>query len=275
MLSPRVLRPDGEASRAEMPDYSICTLVTDPAQYAELRASFFARGFKPPATEYLFIDNSRGQEACAYHGGNALLAVARGRHVILCHQDVRLLAEGRERLDACLAELDARDPGWAVAGNAGGIRPGALAIRISDPHGSDQRRGALPCRVASLDENFLIVRRDTRVGFSRDLSGFHFYGADLCLAADLMGYSCYVVDFHLRHLSPGRKGAEFYACEAAFCTKWARALRPRWVQTTCSLVRVSGIASDRLAGSLARPVLERVLRRVSRLRPQAAAGLQG
>ena len=138
-----------------------------------------------------------------------MLAAARGRFVILCHQDVRLLGEGRVALDARLADLDARDPTWAVAGNAGGIRPGALALRISDPHGADQRRGLLPCRVASLDENFLIVRREARIGFSRDLSGFHFYGADVCLAADVMGHSCYVVDFHLQHLSPGRKGAEF------------------------------------------------------------------
>jgi hypothetical protein len=271
MLSPRIQSPDGEPQGAEAPRYSICTLVTDFDQYEQLRASFRGGGFDAPSTEYLFIDNSRGQEACAYSGGNALLAVARGRTVILCHQDVRLIRDGRSALDDRLADLDRRDPAWAVAGNAGGIRPGALALRISDPHGADQHRGALPCRVTSLDENLLIVRRDARIGFSRDLSGFHFYGADLCLAADIMGHSCYVIDFHLQHLSPGRKGADFSACEAAFCAKWGRALRPRWVQTTCRLVRVSGIAADRLAASLARPALKFLLRRAARLSRRAAA----
>lgn len=271
MLSPRIRSPEGEPPSAEPPRYSICTLVTDPVQYDQLRASFRAGGFDAPSTEYLFIDNSHGQQACAYSGGNELLAAARGRYVILCHQDVRLIRDGRRALDGCLADLERRDPTWAVAGNAGGVRPGALAIRISDPHGADQRRGVLPCRVASLDENFLIVRRDARIGFSRDLTGFHFYGADLCLAADIMGHNCYVIDFHLQHLSPGRKRVDFYACEAAFCAKWGRALRARWMQTTCSLVRVSGFPADRLAASLARPALKFLLRRAARLSSRRAA----
>jgi hypothetical protein len=274
MLSPRIHRiADAPPGEEPAPRYSVCTLVTDPAQYEPLQASFRASGFDGASTEYLFIDNGQGQEACAYAGGNALLAAARGRYVILCHQDVRLIRDGRSALDACLADLDARDPAWAVAGNAGGIRPGALAIRISDPHGRDQRRGALPCRVASLDENFLLVRRAARIGFSRDLSGFHFYGADLCLAADVMGYSCYVIDFHLRHLSPGRKAADFYASEAAFRRKWGRALRARWVQTTCSLVRVSGLAADRAVGRLAQPLIETLSRRAARLLAPWAAAL--
>jgi hypothetical protein len=127
--------------------------------------------------------------------------------------------------------------------------------------------------VTTLDENFLVVRRAARIGFSRDLSGFHFYGADLCLAADVMGYTSYVIDFHLRHLSPGRKCGDFYAAEAAFCAKWGRALRARWLQTTCSLVRVSGIAVDRFTGQLARPVLAALLRRLAVLRLRPATRL--
>lgn len=275
MLRPSVRRPADEPGIEAQHRYSICTLVTDHAQYDELRASFRAGGFDAPSTEYLFIDNSGRQEACAYRGGNELLAAARGGYVVLCHQDVRLMGEGRGALDSCLADLDARDPAWAVAGNAGGIRPGALAIRITDPHGTNQRRGHLPCRVASLDENFLVVRRSARVGFSRDLSGFHFYGADLCLAADVMGYSSYVIDFHLRHLSPGKKTADFYAAEAAFRAKWGRALRARWLQTTCRLVRVSGMAVDRLAGRLAQPAIAALLRRVGPLWQRPAIDCRG
>ena len=133
-------------------------------------------------------------------------------------------------------------------GNAGGVSPGSLALRITDPHGADQHVGQLPARVMSLDENFIVVRRDARVGFSVDLSGFHFYGADICLNADVMGHSAYVVDFHLLHLSAGTKNLAFDDMEARFRAKWSRALAPRWMQTTCSLLRLSGDTLGRITG---------------------------
>ena len=214
--------------------------MTSRAEYAQMLASFRAGGFDAPETEYLFIDNSQSNGFTAYDGLNRLLEVARGDFIVLCHQDLRLLDDGRAALDARLAELDARDQDWAVAGNAGGTGMGRLSMRISDPHGDDRKIGALPERVMSLDENFIVLKRSARLGFSRDLAGFHFYGADICLAADLMGYTAYVIDFHLRHLSDGRISPTFYAARQAFRAKWSRALRPRWMQTTCGLMRLSG-----------------------------------
>jgi hypothetical protein len=234
--------------------FTIGTLVTDPAQYAEMRRSFDAGGFGSDDCEFLMIDNTCARQTSAYAGLNQVLHGARGRFVILCHQDVRLITDNRMTLEARLGDLEMRDPDWAVAGNAGGIAPGRLALRISDPHGSNRAIGTLPARVASLDENFLVVRRSARIGFSRDLDGFHFYGTDICLAADLAGWRSYVIDFHLRHLSPGRKSADFDAAEQAFVDKWGRALRPRWIQTTCSLVPISGEPVRRAIGrALARP----------------------
>jgi hypothetical protein len=220
--------------------FSICTLVTSRAEYAEMLTSFRAGGFAEPSSEFLFIDNSIRNAFTAYDGLNRLLEAARGEFIVLCHQDLRLIEDGAERLSSLLARLNARDPSWAVAGNAGGTGAGRLAMRISDPHGDDRRIGDLPERVMSLDENFLVLKRSARIGFSRDLSGFHFYGADICLAADILGYSAYVIDFHLRHLSDGRISPAFYAARAAFRAKWSRALRPRWMQTTCGLIRLSG-----------------------------------
>lgn len=243
------------AERAGGVAYSIGTLVNDMAQYQAMRASFADKGFGTDDCEYLIIDNSGPVQTSAYAGLNALLSAARGRYVILCHQDVRLIGDGRAELDRRLAELTARDAAWALAGNAGGIAPGDFALRISDPHGVNQHRGALPARVAALDENFMVVRGGSRIGFSRDLDGFHFYGADICLAAGMLGHSAYVIDFHLAHLSGGVTGASFHTSEAQFRAKWSGALRPRWLQTTCSLLHLSGNTLGRFAGRLAeRPV---------------------
>jgi hypothetical protein len=237
-------------SMTDAPTFTIGTLVNDVENYRQMRQSFIARGFLADECEYLAVDNTGSEQTSAYEGLTRILAAARGRYVVLCHQDVRLMAEGRRELERRLFELDARDPAWAVAGNAGGVAPGRLALRITDPHGADRRVGTLPARVVSLDENFIVVKRAACLGFSRDLAGFHLYGADICLVADVLGYSSYVIDFHLAHLSPGNKlSTAFQEAERAFHAKWSRALRPRFVQTTCALLGLSG---GRLAGRIGR-----------------------
>lgn len=274
-MTPDPLRPDapvplvypgGRSADAPRPLFSIATLVTDMAQYEAMRASFAAGGFTGASTEYLFVDNRGPEQTCAYRGLTAALHAARGEYVILCHQDVRLLADGQKDLLQRLSELDERDPAWALAGNAGGVAPGVLALCITDPHGAGQKTASLPTRVMSLDENFIVVRRAVRIGFSRDLSGFHFYGADICLNAGMAGHSAYVIDFHLAHLSGGNKGAAFYAMQEAFRAKWSRTLSARWIQTTCALVRLSGDPAGRIAGRLAERPYARIARRLARLR---------
>ncbi len=168
---------DPACARAALPTYTVATLVNDRTQYAAMCASFRAHGFDETCCEMI----AAFDPPSAYSALNELLSRAKGRFVILCHQDVRLIGDDRARLDQRLAELDALDSTWAVAGNAGGALPGKLAMRISDPHGEDRTLGTLPARVVSLDENFLVVKAASRVAFSRDLSGFHLYGADICL----------------------------------------------------------------------------------------------
>lgn len=267
-----VMRAESELPSGAQPRYTIATLVSDRAQYNAMRGSFRAGGFSGGDCEYLFIDNTAPLQTDAYRGLNALLNAARAPAVILCHQDVRLLSDGREVLDARLSSLDQIDASWAVAGNAGGVAPGQLALRISDPHGRDVRVGELPAKVATLDENFLVVRRDARIGFSNDLSGFHFYGADICLHAAQMGYSAYVIDFHLEHLSAGKKGTDFGAMEQAFQTKWDRALSARWLQTTCALMRLSGAPGANFISRIASKPVSKILRRLPSARGWSRAG---
>ncbi len=242
--------------------YTIATLVTKPEQYAEMVASFKAGGFDGEDCEYLYLNNTGGNALSAYAGLNRLLDEAEGAHVILCHQDVRLLDDGRAMLDQRLTALERKAPHWALAGNTGGIAPGKLALRISDPHGRDVHVGQLPEQAQSLDENFIVVRRSARVSFSRDLEGFHFYGTDICLQAELAGWSAHVIDFHLEHLSAGFKSPDFYVVERQLREKYARAFRSRWIQTTCWLLPISASPTLNLLGHAAARPLAKLARKL-------------
>jgi hypothetical protein len=108
------------------PLFSICTLVTRHAEYAAMLESFAARGFTPDKAEFLYLDNSKGHQWDAFQGIRRFLSLARGTYVILCHQDIRLLADDIETLYDRLAALDALDADWALAGNAGAMADGSL-----------------------------------------------------------------------------------------------------------------------------------------------------
>ena len=227
--------------REECICYSICTIVTRPDQYAEMIESYKSRGFDAPDCEFLYLDNSSGNAFDAYTGYNIFLNVARGQFIILCHQDVVLVDNGRASLDAALDELTKLDLNWAACGNAGGNRLGRVTIRITDPHGADKRIGHFPAKVRSLDENFVIIRRSANLALSGDLEGFHFYGTDICLIADVLGYSCYVIDFHLCHKGAGVLNEHFFSTRKHLIRKYQRAFRSRWVTTTCTTLFISGL----------------------------------
>lgn len=231
--------------------FSICTLMTRPDQYAAMLASYRAAGFGDDC-EYLCIDNSAGNVHDAFTGYNAFLVEAEGEYVILTHQDVELAFDDRAVLEERLRALTALDPDWGACGNSGGIALGRNAIRITDPHHGDVRMGPFPQAVGSLDENFIVARRAANLRLSRDMAGYHMYGSDLCVLAAIAGHRCYVIDFHLRHLSGGTMDASFHAAAAQFAAKYAHALRSRWIQSSATAVFLSGSAAlRRVAGSRA------------------------
>ncbi len=237
-MTPRVDRICGPAVGAGVA-FSFCTLMTKRQQYDEFRASMQAAGFTDTDCEYLIVDNSQSNVGDGYSGLNSLLNEARGRFVILCHQDL-LAIDPRRVLEQRLAELDRVDPRWALAGNAGGRYAGEVFLHITDVTHGEQRMGVLPQKVLTLDENFIVTRRDRRLALSGDLDGFHLYGSDVCMVANVLGYTSYVIDFHLNHLGVGGTTPSFLACREAFKTKWSRHSRLREIQTPCTLMFVGG-----------------------------------
>lgn len=236
---------------ADRPEFSICTLVTSPTEYADMLGSFAAAGFTRDRCEYLYLDNSQGNRWDGYQAVNRFLLTARGERVIICHQDIRLHDDRVDALRGAIAAVEQRDPEWGVLGNAGGAAPGRLAIRITDPNGENTRRGSFPARVRGLDENFLIVRRAANLVVSRDIGGFHFYGTDICVIADMLGYASYAIDFHLHHLGGASKHrgkkkqvaqfvADYPRTKARFVAKYRRAWSGRWIQNTGALLYLSG-----------------------------------
>lgn len=209
--------------------------MTDTKQYGEMKASFLEHGFTPDRAEFLVVDNIKGNSFDAYSGLTRLLNEARGRYVILCHQDLLLLDDGATELESRLAQLDERHPDWGIAGNSGITEDNRHVLHISDPHGENQHIGNLPERVSSLDENFLVVRKSSGIRPSAEMTGFHLYGTDLCLQARQLGHSACVIDFHLRHLSGGRMDEDFYRGEKAFERHWSVKLPSALVvRTTCT-----------------------------------------
>jgi hypothetical protein len=227
------------SNASDAPIFSVCSLVTDLTQYQLAVKSFERFGFHAGIAEFLYIDNTRGNRFDAFRGLNLLIYKATAKYIILCHQDIELIDDGVQELQQRLGELDQLDPNWAVAGNVGGVTLGVRAIRISDPFGADQRIGNLPARVDSLDENWMVLRRDALLGFSLDIGGFHLYGTDICQQARLRGCSTWVIDFHLKHHSPGNQGAEFFKCRELFEQKYARIAQSRYVQTSCDQLVIS------------------------------------
>lgn len=217
--------------------FAIATLVTDFDTYSKAISSFRSNGFDLKECEYIFINNIDGNAFTAYRGINKLVKFSNADYIIVCHQDI-LVQESKDALEAKLNELTEIDKSWAVAGNAGGIRFGRLAMRITDPRYNNVTIGDLPCKVRSLDENFLVLRSECGLSLSGDLSGFHLYGTDICIIAEILGYSCYVIDYHVKHLSSGNPDEKFYKERHYFIDKWNTALRPRAIQTTCTYLIV-------------------------------------
>jgi hypothetical protein len=221
-----------EASQPQ-PDslsFSVCTMVNDHAQYQDMLCSFEQAGFHQSTSEFIYIDNSIANVLDCYQGLNQLIKQSVGKYIVLCHQDIRLLSDDYDVLITRLNELEKHDSDWALAGNAGKTQSGEYKIRITDRHGAEQIRGPLPAKVVSLDENFIVLKRSAALGFSTDLTGYHLYGTDICLQANVRGRQAYVIDFHLEHLGEGSVRADFFVCADALESKYQRVFKRKFIK---------------------------------------------
>jgi hypothetical protein len=220
--------------------YTICTLVTKLQEYNEMVSSCVQAGFSPDLCEYLYINNIGQNVLDAYQGTNLFLKNAKGKYVIICHQDVLFNKSDIDNLDERLKELDSRDPKWALAGNAGAAGPNHIVYHISYPNNIHMNKGNYPVKVSALDENFLLVKNDAMLSVSSDLVGFHLYATDLCLHAELLGFTSYAIAFNITHKSRGNVDQNFRDIRKSFQIKYNRYFRNRWIQTPSTVFYLSG-----------------------------------
>ncbi|MFZ1814408.1 MAG: FkbM family methyltransferase [Rhizobiaceae bacterium] len=223
--------------------YSFCTLVNDTGQYKAFVREFQEVGFTDDICEFLFVDNSKANQFDAYTGLNHMIGLARGQYIILCHQDLFAL-DDESRLSGLLGELERTDPNWAVASNVGCRADGAFSGVFKDAMNRLHQFSSQAEPVNSVDEHFIVLKASAQIGFSRDLTGFHMYGTDIVLQAQLAGMSAYSIPFAVWHLGTGRMGTAFEICKKQFEAKYARTFVPRKIRTTVTTTRVGNAVHD-------------------------------
>lgn len=213
-------------------EYSVCTLVTKLDEYQEMLQSFLENGFDKETCEYLYIDNTGNSGIDAYKGLNIFLQKAKGRYIIICHQDILISEHNRNDLTKRITEIENADKNWAILGNAGGVNFKWIATNITQGSGRKILEEKLPLLTQTVDENFMVIKNSANLALSNNLTGFHMYGPDISLIADILGFTCYVIDFLIIHKSNGNAGKDFKRSRKHFLRKYNNALRGRFMSTT-------------------------------------------
>lgn len=167
--------------------------------------------------------------------------VARAKHdwVVCLHQDVYLPAGWPTRfLAQCRRAAEMHGPlGVCGVFAARGVGPARRFIGHVVHQDRLLNTGRLPEAVDTLDEMLLAVPRGTPLRFEPSL-GFHFYGADACLAARQAGLKVVALDALCYHNTRSNTyNPSFLESGDVFARKWSDILP---VATPCVTVEAQG-----------------------------------
>ena len=168
---------------------------------------------------------------------------ARGNIVVLCHQDVLFYNNWVDLLFKRIGEVEEKNKRWGVIGTAGiTVKDDTLGV-VHNLKGRAQWRsskGATVYPVQTLDEHCMVIKKNSGLRFdARTFSGFHFYGADICLNAlskkmQNYGILCPLVhDSASGSIASGKQ--EFMKFLNALRIKWQK--RFNHIRTPTSLIR--------------------------------------
>jgi len=160
--------------------------------------------------------------------------------IVFAHQDMVFPENWVEDLGRAIEILDQSDPRWGVLGcygetlddrGRGHVFSSGLMLGASFDR---------PAAVQTLDEIVLIIRKSTQLKFDERLPHFHFYGAEICMAATKAGRTNYAIPAFCVHNSQMNLvlPKEFYESYRVFKKIW-KAYLP--IQTTCIRVTDSDV----------------------------------
>lgn len=155
-------------------------------------------------------------------------AIQRSRNdlMIFCHQDIVLPAGWDAGFLTEIQKVSGVAPNWGVVGCAGITADGRVAAHIYRHDRELASSVPLPAEVRTLDECLVAFRRSSALRFDKDLPGFFYYAADICLQAESLGRLNYAIDAPCVHRSKSRVSlpASLYVAERYFIRKWSTRL---------------------------------------------------
>jgi GT2 family glycosyltransferase len=194
-------------------DFSVITLVRNIKNYEEFCHSL-KKQLGTESVEVIAIPNFFQQFTSVFKALNIAADTANGRHLIFCHEDIIVPPDWILKIKKNINELEQQHVNWGVLGPAGVfLNNNNAAFFLYDVNGNplyncvkniihDKTR----YEIESLDELCLITKKSNKLRFSdKQLSGFHFYGVNLCLDARLKGYKNFAIDAYCYHKSDGYK----------------------------------------------------------------------
>lgn len=152
--------------------------------------------------------------------------------IVFCHQDVLFPQGWTSQLQLALTSLETSDPRWGVLGCYGETLNDNGRGHVYSPGRGILGRPSEPAAVQTLDEIVLILRKSSGLRFDSQLPHYHFYGADICLAAASRGMKSYAISAFCIHNSQLNLilPKEFYEGYRYLKRKWKNVLP---IQTTC------------------------------------------
>jgi hypothetical protein len=177
------------------------------------------RGFKSAATAY-----------------NDAIARSANDLMVFAHSDILFPSSWLFDLERALRQLEVSDPNWGVLGCYGETLSDNGRGYVYSPG-----RGILgnvfdqPAAVQTLDEIVLIIRKSSGLRFDQELPHFHFYGADICMAAADIGRRSYAICALCIHNTQQNLvlPREFYESYQRVKHRWRKFLP---IQTTCARI---------------------------------------
>ncbi len=225
-----------KGKRPNSVDFSIITLVYNLKDYEDLCLSLKSQ-VGSHSVEIIAIPNFFNQFTSVFKALNTAADTANGKTLIFCHDDIVVPPDWLTRIRSHVNNLDNQKIPWGVIGPAGVFEnKNQSAFFLTDSRGNqlwktqphilhEQTR----YEVSSLDELCLITKKSNNLRFSDNhLTGFHFYGVNICSEAKLKNLKVFAIDSYCYHKSDGYKNIsspekyQIYEEQAKSFNLWAK-----------------------------------------------------